>query len=283
MSNTHDAPSARFGVARFELQLEEGSIKVEAELPEGKSAPGVLLPVLRNLSDTMTEVTVRRAGRVGKSLSCSEGCGACCRQAVPITATEARAISDWLGEQPEERRAELHARFRQAAARLEDSGIAGELRTAIRTKGREAIRELGLRYFELGIPCPFLEQERCTIHEIRPLRCREYLVVSPPAHCAQPRNPGIVNIKPPVVLSQILSRWDVNGDPQPRELILLTMLDEWIAQHPAEQDSAHRTSAELLQEFLHAFAHDATAASSDSQAGRRRTDAEPSLGLGGSE
>lgn len=283
MSNTHETSSPGFGIARFALQLEDANIKIEAELPEGKVAPAVLLPVLRNLSDSMSELTVRRAGRVGKSLSCTEGCGACCRQAVPITAVEARAIAEWLSEQPDDRQAELRARFQQAAAKLEGSGITSELRTAVGTKRRDAIHELGLRYFALGIPCPFLEQERCTIHEIRPLRCREYLVVSPPAHCAQPDVDGVVNIKPPVMLSQILARWDVNGDPQQREPILLTMLDEWLAQHPADQDAAHRTAAELLEEFLRAFACDASAASSDSHAGSANAEAQSELGHAESE
>jgi Fe-S-cluster containining protein len=261
MSDTHDAASSGFGVARFALRLEDANIEVEAKLPEGQAPPAVLLPVLRNLSNTLSELTVQRAGRAGKSFSCHEGCGACCRQAVPITAVEARAIADWLSAQPEERQAVLRARFQQAAAKLEESGIAGELRTAVSKKDRDAIHNLGLRYFALGIPCPFLEQERCTIHEIRPLRCREYLVVSPPAYCAQPGIGEIDKIEPPVMLSQILARWDVNGDPQPRELILLALLDEWLAQHPADQDQVHRTPAELLEEFIHAFARDASARS----------------------
>lgn len=283
MSDTHEASSPGFGVARFALQLEEGSIEVEAKLPVGEVAPAVLLPVLRDLSDTLSEVAVRRAGRVGKPLSCREGCGACCRQAVPITAVEARAIADWLGALPEKRQAELRARFRQAAATLDESGIASELRTAVHAKNRDAIHALGLRYFALGIACPFLEEERCTIHEIRPLRCREFLVVSPPAHCAQPGSGAIEKIEPPVMLSQILSRWDVNGDPQQQELILLAMLDEWLAQHPAEQDRAHRTSGELLEEFLRAFARDASAASASPHADAASPAAQSELGHAESE
>jgi Putative zinc- or iron-chelating domain len=123
--------------------------------------------------------------------------------------------------------------------------------------------QFGLRYFALGIACPFLEEERCTIHKIRPLRCREYLVVSPAANCAQPASSDIVSVKPPVLLSNILSRWDTNGGAQSPELILLTMLEEWSAKHSPEQSLPQRTSPELLQEFLHAFAREADAAPAD--------------------
>jgi Fe-S-cluster containining protein len=37
------------------------------------------------------------------------------------------------------------------------------------------------------MPCPFLEDESCSIHPDRPLVCREYLVTSPAELCAGPR------------------------------------------------------------------------------------------------
>jgi Putative zinc- or iron-chelating domain len=128
---------------------------------------------------------------------------------------------------------------------------------------REAAHQLGLGYFALGIACPFLEEERCTIHKIRPLRCREYQVVSPAELCAHPDTREIVGAKPPVLLSNILSRWDTNGGTQPPELILLTMLEEWIARHASDESRPQRTSPELFEEFLHAFAREADAAPTD--------------------
>lgn len=260
MSGNSETQAPGVGTVQFALKIQGVKIETCAELPEGRVSPAVLLPILQGLSDKITDLVVTSANRMGKPPSCREGCGACCRQPVPITAVEARAIAQWLGQQPEQRQAVLRERFRQAAARLEESGIAQEFRRPARDSGSEAMHELGLRYFELGIPCPFLENERCTIHEIRPLRCREYLVVSSAEHCAQPRAQEIVGIKPPLLLSQKLEAWDVNGDPQARAWLLLTMLDEWLSQHPAQQDRPHRTAPELLQEFLHLFARDADAA-----------------------
>jgi Fe-S-cluster containining protein len=210
----------------------------------------------------MTDLTVQNARQRGAQLSCREGCGACCRQAVPITPVEARVLAEWLDALPEERQRVLRERFRQAAARLEETGVAEAARELARG-GSEAAHELGLRYFALGIACPFLEEERCTIHENRPLRCREYLVVSPAEKCAHPRTKEVEGIRPPVMLSHILGRWDTNGEAQPFELILLAMLGEWAARHPVEEDRPHRTAPEMLQEFLRGFATDASAAPAD--------------------
>lgn len=244
------------GTARFTLKVQDHAIEVGVRLPEGPVLPGVLLPVLQNLSDSLSQIVEERAAKAGHSISCRAGCGACCRQAVPISPVEARMLSEWLAEQPEERRAVLRERFRRAAERLEETGIAQRIREAPRNGGREAMHELGLQYFALGIPCPFLEEESCSIHEIRPLRCREYLVVSPPEHCAHPENKEIAGIKPPVLLSPILGRWSVDGNRGASEWILLTMLEGWAMQHPAAEDHPHRTAPELLQEFLRGFASD---------------------------
>lgn len=264
MSGAPEIQNPALGMAQFALKVQDATIEVRAQLPQGPVRPGVLLPILQGLSNSMSELAVQGAKKLGEHVSCREGCGACCRQAVPITAVEARAIAEWLDQQPTERQALLRERFRQAAARLEESGIAPAIR-GLRPAGSnsEVLHELGLKYFEMGIPCPFLEEERCTIHEIRPLRCREYLVVSPAERCAHPREKGIAGIKPPVMLSQILAQWDVNGDQQARPLILLTMLEEWVEKHPAQDDRPHRTSPELLQEFLRAFARDAETAPAD--------------------
>jgi Fe-S-cluster containining protein len=263
MSANCEPQAPGYGTVQFALKVQNANIEVRAQLPEGPVSPTVLLPILQGLSNSLCELTVQTANRLGEQLSCREGCGACCRQAVPISPVEARAIAEWLHGQPEERQTVLRERFRKAAARLEESGIAQEIRARQDLADRGAMHELGLRYFALGIACPFLEEERCTIHAMRPLRCREYLVVSPAERCAHPATREIVGIKPPVLLSQILARWDTDGDPQPHELILLTLLEEWAAQHPAEQDGPHRTSPELLQEFLRVFAKDAADAPSD--------------------
>lgn len=257
--------------------MQGAKIECSAELPEGPVRPQVLLPVLQDLSSAIGEIVVRNAEQVGRPVSCRAGCGACCRQLVPISAAEAQALAEWLDGQPEERQAVLRERFRQAAARLEETGIAAELR-AIRwqRRDRESTHELGMRYFALGVACPFLEEEQCTIHPIRPLRCREYFVVSPAAHCADPAHHEIVNVEPSVLLSRLVSRWDAKGEPQqPPELIVLAMLEEWSASAtPATGEPPRRTAPELLQEFLSALTQDAQAPSTDPR-NRKLPDIQP--------
>jgi Fe-S-cluster containining protein len=245
----------------FSLKVQGARIDIRAELPDGPVSPGAVLPIIQNISSSISTLTENESARVGRPISCREGCGACCRQAVPIAPVEARMLADYIDAQPEERREVLRARFRAAASRLEESGLAAALRNAAADLDKDRTHALGLRYFALGIPCPFLEDERCTIHTIRPLRCREYLVVSPAAHCAQPEKQEVVTVKPSVLLSNTLRKWNTSGEPHPNELVILSMLDEWTAAHPATEDRVTRTVPDLLQEFLGSFASDSPSSS----------------------
>lgn len=116
------------------------------------------------------------------SISCGPGCGACCRQAVPVTAAELRAIRVWLDALPDDERQGHDERIAATAAALDAADA-----EAIGTGDERA-------YFALGIACPFLVDESCGIHPARPLACREYVVTSDPTHCATRADGQIVRI-----------------------------------------------------------------------------------------
>ena len=127
---------------------------------------------------------VKTAEKSGKSISCKAGCGACCRQLVPITPTEAYNLRDLIESLPEPRRSDIRARFAEARRKLDEAGLLEKLLHP-ETVGDE-LRAVGMEYFRLGIACPFLEAESCSIYPDRPIACREYLVTSP-AEGAAPR------------------------------------------------------------------------------------------------
>ena len=58
--------------------------------------------------------------------------------------------------------------------------------------------EFAGEYFRLGIPCPFLENESCSIHEARPMTCRSFSVTSPAENCRNPTPDNIVMLKHPL-------------------------------------------------------------------------------------
>ncbi len=182
------------GRARVRLTILGEDREVAVPEPPGKARLADLLPVSRAISDEATSMAVERERAEGRTPSCREGCAACCRQLVPISVVEARAIAETVEALPDARRKATRERFAEAVAKLEALGLLdareGPGRATLRAAGTTSDRkaawaEVVARYFSAKIPCPLLEDERCSLYEQRPLVCREYLVTSAPELCAK--------------------------------------------------------------------------------------------------
>jgi Fe-S-cluster containining protein len=207
-----------------------------------------LLPLAQNLAGAVVGAAVQEAEEEGKSISCKKGCGACCRQLVPISQTEARRIRDVVEEMPEPRRSEVRARFDAAREGLRDAGILDKL-LAREDWPTSGVEEVGLEYFRAGIPCPFLEDESCSIHPDRPITCREYLVTSPAEHCARPTRETIETARIPLKVWTAVARFD-KLPPGKRFLrwVPLVLAPEWTDANPDQ--TPPRPGPELLKELF---------------------------------
>jgi hypothetical protein len=58
------------------------------------------------------------------------------------------------------------------------------------------------------MPCPFLEEESCSIHPARPTACREYLVTSAASHCARPSAETVDVVALPAKVSRTVMQLD---------------------------------------------------------------------------
>lgn len=243
------------------METVEGSIslKVRGEpvefavrVPKGSVGVPQMLPVLRQMTDTLVEAMTRRAARDGENVSCRAGCGACCKQMVPIAPSEALALRGVVEQMPEARRTEVLARFADAVDRLEAASLAAPLRRAEARVGR-SLRELGLAYFALGIECPFLEEGSCSVYPDRPLACREYLVSTPAAHCAQPTPETVKTIPMPARLSNGLLQIDGVGAAEASTFVVLTLAIEYAEAHPEGTGAMERPGTDLLRDAMRAM------------------------------
>lgn len=171
--------------AQAVLRVQGESLALEVSMPQGKAPSRDLLPIFQGLTHAFIDRAVGKIEEAGKQVSCQAGCGACCQQLVPITETEAHVLADYVKALPEPEQTEVRERFRNALAIFEKRGVLGPLTQAYLHGGGSA-KEIGLDYFRQGVDCPFLVNQMCSIHAIRPLACREYLVTSPAEHCKAP-------------------------------------------------------------------------------------------------
>ena len=220
------------GPSTANLRLTVGGLQIvhPITVPSAAVPAAEVVPALQGLVNAVVE-----AAEAGQTISCRKGCGACCRQLVPVSRTEGERLLGVIEALPAERRATLAARFAAAEAAIVGAGL--------EERAGRSDRELSTRYFALGVPCPFLEEESCSIHPERPLVCREYLVTSPAELCAGPRQEGVTPVPVPKVSMAARGLQD-EGD----EWFPLALLMRWARTRP--HDGAQRPGTEWVQRFL---------------------------------
>jgi Fe-S-cluster containining protein len=175
----------------FALNIKNEPVTFHVEVPAGPTTLEALLPVFQGISNEIARRAATKAVADGATISCRAGCGACCRQAVPVSEAEAHMIAALVEAMPEPRRSQIKARFVAAERKLEETTLASRV---LDMADGSTVHDVGTKYFGLGVPCPFLEAESCSIHPDRPLRCREYFVTSPAAACATMEGDEIVRV-----------------------------------------------------------------------------------------
>lgn len=243
-----DAETARLTV---ETLVDGEPVRVEMDVPLGQVRMPELLPALQQAANAFGEAAARKAAREGRPVSCDRGCGACCRQLVPLAPAEARRLAELVASLPDGRRAEVEARFAAARERLSSGGLLARLLAPEGWREGES-RALGLAYFDQGVACPFLDEESCTIYHERPIACREYLVSSPPSHCAQPDRFGVDGVTSPVKVWPAVSRTETGAAGERVAWVPLILAPEWARSHP--DDGALLPGPVLLREVFGKFA-----------------------------
>ncbi|HYN40394.1 MAG TPA: YkgJ family cysteine cluster protein, partial [Thermoanaerobaculia bacterium] len=227
-----------------ELGVPGGVVRVETDVPMGRVPMEGLLPALQVTADALVSHAAAQSAAAGKPISCVAGCGACCRQLVPIAPAEARQLTALVEGLPEPRRSVVRERFTEALRSVAEAGLLPALE-----RGGESptvtTEEAGLAYMALGIACPFLEVENCSIYQDRPIACREYLVTSSPAHCARPTRETIESVHLPTrVWAAVAWEEAEGGDFAKTEWVPLILSLLWAAKNP--RGRAPRPGPELL-------------------------------------
>jgi Fe-S-cluster containining protein len=241
-------------VERFEVALNTpaGRLTTAIDVPTGFIPITSIVPVIRRLGEEAAQLEIQQATELGQTVSCRIGCAACCRMLVPLSAPEAFALRDYVGQLPEGRRTPLLNRISDTKDRLSREGLWGQLHDiakASKPVPDEELDPINRSYYELRIPCPYLENELCSIYEARPSACRELLVTSPAELCQDQIQNPVTPLPVSMRMSSILGlAWGALTNSPPR-LIPLPMALEWAEQHEEESRRTWPGSA-LLDQVL---------------------------------
>jgi len=241
-------------VERFEVALNTpaGRLTTAIDVPTGFIPITAIVPVTRRLGEEAAQLEIQQATEAGQTISCRKGCAACCRMLVPVSAPEAFALREYVEQLPTDRRTPLLNRLSDTKERVTREGLWDRLTDvaeASRPVPDEELDPINQSYYALRIPCPYLEDEMCSIYEARPAACRELLVTSPAELCQDMVQNPITPLPISMRIGSILGLlWGTLTSSPPR-LIPLPMALEWAGRH--EEDSRKTwPGASLLDQVL---------------------------------
>ncbi len=236
--------------ARVHLNVLGHTRDVEARVRIGEARLVDILPLARAITNAMADIGEERVVEQGKAVTCRAGCGACCRRHVILVApVEAVALARLVKSLPAKRREVVRRRFAAGVRRLEDLGLLdrdapkgrmvlqipaplGASTSKPTREGEDEWWEVSRRYAEAVIPCPFLEDEKCSIYADRPVVCREFLVTTPADRCLS-FDSGVETTPRAIWMTEVLAEVSATvTDVLPKGIPLLLAL-EWAEEHGA--------------------------------------------------
>jgi hypothetical protein len=163
-------------------------------------------------------------------------------------------LSQWIDSLPFPQQQAIEQRFHRALLSFRDAGMLERILAADWSTDFDAHLEMAVEYLHLGVPCPFLVEESCSIHPIRPLICREYLVTSPAEFCRNPARNQVAGVHLDLKLSGALYRLGDKIESDGRGWIPLIFLLAWKKSkaHPGEVFSG--AGPDVLYQFISALA-----------------------------
>ena len=187
-----------------------------------------MLPIFQQVATSFVGMSEAAVENAGGKISCHKGCGACCRQPVPLAEIETYKIAEMVEAMPEPRRTEIIRRFETAWHHFADIGWFERLDRSFQMSVEERSKII-VEYFYEGVPCPFLEDESCSIHLERPVVCREYLVTSPAENCSHLSAETVRMVELPVKTSETVRKISNSAElnSSPANFVPLVLALEW--------------------------------------------------------
>lgn len=241
-------------IEHFEVSLQtpSGEITTAVGVPTSFVPITAILPLMRSLGEEVQTMEQRRLVEAGQTVSCQKGCAACCRMLVPVSAPEAYALADTIDHLEQNERNRLLAKLDLAGQLLARASLLKQLSSLAESPDPiddEAVESLNRAYYALRMPCPFLDNEVCSIYADRPAACRELAVTSPATECRDMTSEAIRAVPVAVRISTTLGLlWAELTTTAPR-LIPLPLAIDWAKRHRREQ-AGRWAGTELFEKAL---------------------------------
>ncbi len=235
------APNAR-DIFRLALPTPAGELRAEIAVPTRLIPVSDIVPVMRSLGEQALALEDEKSQRAGQTPSCRKGCAACCRMLVPVSPPEAFALKEAVEQLPAPQRDRILHRVAALQHTLNESGLLGRLVQLSETRTQlsdEDMEPVNRDYYARRLPCPFLDDDVCSLYDARPAACRELLVTSPAEWCQDMDTKPIRALPVPFRISTILSLMWATITGGAARLIPLPVALDWADRHAGENSARH--------------------------------------------
>jgi len=165
----------------FELNLHNKTIPFGLIAKDQPAKLTDLVKISHRICNILLDSVIDREVANCRDISCKKGCSRCCNYMVSLSSAEAFLLHNHILSLPtKERKSKFHA-FLLAARKISANRIPVTDQSQI--SETEELQAISNWFNKLNLTCPFLENDACSIYEIRPLVCREHLVLSDPKGC----------------------------------------------------------------------------------------------------
>lgn len=249
------ANESEWKTGQITLSVNGTKFEMEMTVPANAVKPTRMLPIFQAMTSSFVDLSVGETEKRGKKISCKAGCGACCRQAVPLAEIEAYQIAEFVENLEEPRRSQIKEKFETGCRHFHETGWF-ERMDEYGNLSLEERQKTVMEYFHEGIACPFLENESCSIHAVRPLACREYLVTSPAENCASPTAETIRMVEMTVKPSKILRETARSENLKKINFVPMIRALEWAETY--SENMPEKTGQDWVMDFVKNLAESGT-------------------------
>jgi len=210
-----------------------------------------LVPMARALCTKVVNAAAEISTDRGRRITCSKGCTYGWRYLAPLSPAEAFRIRDEILVMPVNRRRHylrsmmIRARYiLNHRQRLQEPEEASGL-----TSQQNSLRNISEWYSSLKLECPFLSDQQCSIHPLRPLACREYLVSSPASLChfTSPAMPQVIQL--PISVAEVLMMTSCRLEGREQEAVMLPFTILWAEENSIRSEQTWQGKV-LVETFI---------------------------------
>lgn len=188
-----------------------------------------LVPLARLLSAKIVSIVKQNIKDRGGTVACRANCAQCCRYLVPLAIPEAMYLTNEVGAMAQWKRALVNEFCFSTARTILESTPKDcvEEFTNIGHRTSSKSKDVSDWYRQINLPCPFLLDNLCVIHEQRPIACREHLVVGSAADC-DPNSANLPQVvQMPVSILEVLAHLTSELEQASVEAVMLPFALAW--------------------------------------------------------